>query len=149
MVSKRGRFGTCVFALLVLMSSCFYVGGERVIEGRRIDPTKVSQIIIGKSSRSNVYQLLGPPHSQFQGQVEFQEGSLRGFFAHMENRYLSSLDDNHYVILYRFVTTEGRAVGGTAIVVTIADTKIALKSDELLILLDKATDVVVDMAYIK
>jgi hypothetical protein len=146
---QRWQVLILIVSPLIFMNGCLMVTSTTIEEGRPIDEAKVKQIVIGQTKRRDVYELFGPPHSQFQGQVEFKEGSLRGFFSHIENRYLSSLDDRHYAMLYRFVTSKAEFTGGTAVVVTLANTKGTIKSDELLLLLEKETDMVVDVAYRK
>jgi hypothetical protein len=146
--AKRMIMYTYYGALILLFTGCVMVTG-RIKEGREVDEAKVKQIVIGKTKRSDIYKLFGTPHSQFRGQVEFKEGSLRGFFSHMENRYLSSIDDKHYVMLYRFTTSAGKGTGGTIVVVTFGDIEMETKSDELMLLLEQGTDTVVDVAYHK
>jgi len=148
-VLRRWNILIWAVVLLASVSGCLFFGDGKMEEGKPIDEAKVNQIIIGKTKRSDIYQLLGTPHSQFQGQVELKEGSLRGFFSHTENRYLSSLDDNHYAMLYQFTTLKVRIAGGFAIVVAFRNTEGTIKSDELLLLLEKGTDIVVDVAYRK
>jgi hypothetical protein len=132
----------------VLVSGCILFGGGST-EGIPIDPTKVDQIVIGKTTRSEVYKLFGTPHSQFQGRAEFIQGSLRGYFSHTENRILESIDENHYAMLYQSTSTEQKSFTGILAVVGIQKTTIAIHSDELLLLLDKKTNIVTDVAYRK
>jgi hypothetical protein len=52
-------------------------------------------------------------------------------------------------MLYQFTTSKVRIAGGFAIVVAFRNTEGTIKSDELLLLLEKGTDIVVDVAYRK
>jgi hypothetical protein len=131
----------CIAAVLAAITSgCLFYATGKVEEGKTIDAAKVKQIVIGMTTRGEVYELLGTPHSQFQGQVELKEGSLQGLFSHIQNRYLSSLDDEHYAMLYRFTTTRGKITAGTAIVLGYSNQQYTIQSDELLILFDKKTE---------
>ena len=147
-VLRRGDVLLWIAVLLTSMSGCVVMSGK-IEEGKQIDEAKVNQIVIGKSRRSDVYKLFGTPHSQFRGQVEFIEGRVGVFFSHVGNRYLSSLDDNHYAMLYRFTTSQVGIVMGSIVVVMFQNVKETIKSDELLLLLDKETNIVVDVAYRK
>lgn len=135
--------------IIVMISGCGSYSNVTVNKGRPIDENKIKQIVLGKTTRSDVFDLLGTPHSMFQGQVEFKNAELIGLYLHVENRYLTSLDDRHYAMLYRFSKSLSETIGIFTIVIVTRDTQISLKLDELLVLINIESNIVEDVAYRK
>lgn len=154
-ICRLSIYGLIALSIFVIVSGgCATARLDMKAEhGSPIDEDKLNSIVIGKTTRSDVFKLLGTPHSMFQGQAEFQEGyvvfSLGQFYSHNQNRYLSSLDDQHYALLYRYGTTSSKSTLTYIMLNTSSNTRIRIRNDELLILFDKATDVVSDIAYLK
>jgi hypothetical protein len=117
--------------------------------GDKIDEDAVQQMVIGKTTRSDVFALLGTPHSIFENQAEFTEGYSVMGFSTVQNRYLSSLGDDRYALLYRFAETSSKSTLGYVVFVSFWDTQIKVGSDELLLLFSKDTDILEDVAYRK
>ena len=117
--------------------------------GLPINETRINEIVIGKTTRSDLFKLLGTPHSIFQGQTEFVEGysipAINQYYSHVQNRYLSSLDERHYAFLYRF----GKTSSISTCILSSTNSKIKIRSDEFLLLIDKKTNIVDDVAYRK
>jgi hypothetical protein len=57
---------------LPLLVGCAYWHHDEFETGTRLDESKIGQIVIGKTTRQEVFRMFGPPHSIFTGQVEFQ-----------------------------------------------------------------------------
>ena len=142
---------------------CVYIGHtERM--GRPIDQDAISRIVIGMTTRSEVIKLLGLPEGQFAGQVSFTDSNYMSlgsgkFYRHVANRYLDSLDDKHYAMLYRvnrssgqsweFGEPFGRPTKRPSTMITISHADSRFMTDELLLLVTKDTDIVEDFAYRK
>jgi len=141
-----------VGAVLATVCGCFSYSTTTVEKGKPLDQAAISRIVIGQTTRSDVFALLGTPHSVFEGQVEFREDQGVGFDPHLfysykDNRYLSSIDGQHYAMLYRFGKASGTTVVLAPVVVTYRGADARINTDELLLLVDKTTNVVDDVAY--
>ncbi len=137
----------CVLA--VFLSGCF-VSDKTVVErGRPIDSEKISQIQIGKTTRSEIFSLLGSPNSIIDGRSTMWTGEYLNFYGYIESREISSLDDNHYAFLYKF--NKSQAKGNLVFVVLVGarKNKVSIKGDELLIIFTKTDNVVEEIAYRK
>ncbi len=152
-VSKRLIIGLLTLGISIIMiSSCvkMYTTAEH---GIQMNETVINEIVIGKTTRSELFKLLGTPHSIFQGQAEFTEGysihSINEYYSHEQNRYLSSIDEGHYAFLYRFGKTSSKSTAVFVVLISSRNTHIKIRSDELLILIDKKTNIVDDVAYRK
>ena len=134
---------------LLLASGCGLVFVDSTVEeGKPLNAEKIGQIVIGQTTRSEVFRLIGAPHSMFQGDLEFQEKLVLGnFYLHTQKRKLSTLDDQHYAILYRAGKVTGQTRVGYAVLVTIGKEKATIRTDELLLILNKQTNVVEDVGY--
>jgi hypothetical protein len=110
---------------------------------KRIRDSEVRQIVIGKTTRSEVFQLLGTPFSIFEGPVQLAETRSMSFYSHSENRPFTSIDPWHYAMLYRF----SRDSYTHSVVLIFGQTNVQIKTDELLLLINKETNVVHDVAY--
>ena len=143
---------SCVLLLgigSVGLGGCVSYETMKAVKGRPLSSQAIQQIEIGKTSRSDIFRLLGTPHSIFEGQAEFQEAQQVGYYSHRESRTLSSLGDGQYALLYRFGATSDRTLGASAVVVSYRSQTIQLHTNELLILVDKRTNIVSDVAYRK
>ncbi|HXK30285.1 MAG TPA: hypothetical protein VJ646_18725 [Candidatus Binatia bacterium] len=139
----------CVSVFLVGLPGCVAHHSTTIEVGKSPDERAVSQITIGKTTRSDLFRTLGTPHSIFQGQVEFKKTQLVGFFLHSENRFLTTWNDKQYAVLYRAGKVEGREVVVSAVIITVGNTNVKVQSDELLLFLNKDTHIVEDFAYRK
>lgn len=138
-------FGICVAVVLAAstVSGCVYYGTHTAEKGRPLSTEAVHQIIIGKTTRTDILKTFGPPHSIFQGQGELLTAERIGWYRYVETRLVSSIDEQHYAMLYRFGTSSA-----SSLVVLVAGTSQAsIQADELLIFLNKASNVVSDVAY--
>lgn len=137
-----------LFIVLFSLSGCFKYN-MTVERGAPLNDEAIKEIVIGKTTRSDIFKLLGTPHSIFHNQAEFTEGySIMGYST-VQNRYLSSLDENHYAFLYRFGKASSKTTRGVAVVVNVANTQVKIASNELLLLINKETDIVDDVSYRK
>jgi len=153
MAPMARKLALSFFAALVLypLAGCVLYSDTSFERGAPVDPRALAQISIGRTTQSEVFRLLGTPHSMFEGQVRFQEvramGVMDSFFLHKDDRYLTSLDEKHTAMLYRFAQDTGTSVRASAVIVTYQGTNITLKTDELLLLINKDSRVVDDIAY--
>jgi hypothetical protein len=147
-----GRVRAVLTLGIALLAMCGCASTHVTTElGSPIDDQAVSQIVIGKTTRSEVFKLLGTPHSIFEGQAEFQEGyatyMMGEYYSYLENRHLSGINDRQYAILYRFRKTATNSSTKVGVVVNWKNVATTIKTDELLIFVDKETDIVADVAY--
>ena len=82
-------------SVLVLVAGCAEYSRTTITRGRLIEEATVSRIVIGRTTRSEVFSMLGAPHSIFEGQVQFHEAESIQFdptlfYRYAEQRYLSS-----------------------------------------------------------
>lgn len=145
------RINSLVLFLLLCISIAAGCGTTNmsVEAGNRIDESALRKMIIGKTTRSDVFALLGPPHSIFENQSEFVESHSIMGYSTVQNRYLSSLDDEHYALLYRSSKASSKSTQGFALVVYFKDTQTKISSSEVLLLFNKETDILDDIAYSK
>jgi hypothetical protein len=140
-----------VSGLLLLLSGCLSYSNMTVTKGKPLNQSGINQIVVGRTTRSDVFKLMGAPHSIFQGQVEFKRSEFLSDYSwsyfDSENRFLTSLGDKHYAMLYRFGRSSGTSVGIAPLVVTYRNTDVAIQSDELLLFFNKQTDVIENVAY--
>jgi hypothetical protein len=145
--NARTRLTLFGVQLALLAGGCVAHSRVTLKRGVPLDQNAIQRIEIGKSTRSEVFKLMGTPHSMFQGQVELKQAQFTGmgFYRHLENRFLTTLDDEHYAMLYRFDKSSTKST----IVLVVDFTNISIQTDELLLLLNRKTDVVDDVAYRK
>ena len=144
---------------LTIQSGCTHYSA-RVEKGQQLDTASIKQIIIDKSTQSDVFKLLGTPHSIIRGKGTIEEAqtlslgqlglvpSFGDFYSYKDSRQVS-VDDRHYAMLYRFAKSTGSAAGVHLIVIGFRNADFQFKSDELLLVLDTETNVVTDVAYRK
>lgn len=106
------------------------------------DPAALSRIRIGETTADEVMRLLGPPHSIIRGSARFREVSAVGYHSYAQDRQLSSLDDEHYALFYKYGKARSHALLIEGITV---GRKLRFQGEELLIILDRARDVVTDV----
>lgn len=139
-------------SVFVFLAGCVEYSKTTITRGKPIEEATASRIVIGRTTRSEIFSMLGVPHSIFEGQVQFhQDESIRFdptlFYRYAEQRYLASLDDEHYALLYRFSESKGRTLALTPILVSYRSARVSLNVDELLLLVNKKTQIVDDVAY--
>lgn len=138
---------------LALLSACGYWRSDQV-RGDPLDQEAVRRIVIGKTTRDDVFRLLGPPRSIVDGQADFERSisipwgaGERTVYSVTENRFLRSVGDDYYVMVYRYDKVSGRGLvitpGGTGY----RDIDLTVRGDELLVIMRKDTGVVADIAY--
>jgi len=119
--------------------------------GIPIEEGTIRQIIVGQSTRSDVFRLLGPPHSMFRGEADMKESyssvGLHGYFSCTLNRRLSSIDPGQYVLFYKSGRTNTKASEANYIAIKYLDSITKIRSDELLLLLNDKSNIVEDVAY--
>lgn len=146
---QRGALG-----ILLVVTSCVEYSKTTIIKGNPLEEATVDRIVIGRTTRSEVFSMLGAPHSIFEGQVQFHEAesiefNSALFYRYAEERYLTSLDNEHYALLYRFREARGRTLTLAPILVTYRDARASLNVNEILLLVNKRTHIVEDVAYRK
>jgi hypothetical protein len=132
-------------ALAVMIAGCASI--RSVSEtGTRVDEKLIDQIVVGKTTRFQVYDLFGPPHSTIRGQAQFMEvyGNATTSDSVASSRIINSIDNMHEVILYRFGNTKSKRKE------TAGYHRSHIKGDTrmLLIMIALKSDVVVEMAYV-
>jgi len=146
----------CVLPVLSVLGCVFY--HEQVIDhGTPISEAAIKQLVIGRTGRSEVFKLLGPPHSIFRGQVELQQGAVAGvqpfglgaYYMHLGNRFLTTLAERQYAVLYRFRQSTSSASATTVILVATGRQTVKISADELLLLFNQDNDLLEDVAYRK
>jgi hypothetical protein len=135
----------CVVALF--QSECFISDKTVVERGAPIDSEALSKIQIGKTTRSEIFSLLGSPNSIIDGQSTLWSGELINYYGYIESREISSLDDKHYAFLYKFNKSQAKEKTTFVVIIGARSNKISIKGDELLIIFNKNTNIVEDLAY--
>ncbi|MCI0560200.1 MAG: hypothetical protein MN733_17060, partial [Nitrososphaera sp.] len=69
--------------------------------------------------------------------------------SYKENRYLTTLSDDQYAILYRFGESSGKSLMLYPIVIGYQGTDMSVQTDELLLFLNTHTKIVEDVAFPK
>ncbi|MCI0557022.1 MAG: hypothetical protein MN733_00890 [Nitrososphaera sp.] len=145
-----------VVGMLGFTNGCYYAS-TTITRGKGLEEAALTRIVIGKTTQSDLFKLFGTPHSIFQGQQEFKESQAIGFwhlhpftfYSYKEDRYLTTLRDDQYAILYRFSESAGQSLMLHGIVIGYQGTDMRIQADELLLFLNKETKIVEDAAYPK
>lgn len=137
--------------VLPVLGGCAFVHSTKLETGNPIDPNAVQRIVIGKSTRSEIFNTFGTPHSIFQNQVEFRTyqalSAPGGHFEYADTRTLTTWSDKHYGVLYRSGTATSITGTVAVVVVTVGGTRAQIRTRELLLFFDKQTNVVEEVAY--
>jgi hypothetical protein len=155
-MSQVSRPTWLLLAASILLAGCatmdLKMEGD-VEVGRPIGESALSQIVIGETTRSDLFRLFGPPHSIFQGQAELTEFVGDRFYSYEQSRSLSSLEDEHYAMLYQFAEVSGEYQERQTLILTHlrgrGKSRLTLEADELLLFINRETNVVDDVAYPK
>ena len=99
----------------------------------------------GVTTGNEVMRMLGPPHSIIRGQAQFLEVGGGAYFSYTERRQLSSLDDKQYALFYRYGRTDVRTIG-VEFFGERENQRVRHGGEELLVIVDERSDVVVDYA---
>jgi hypothetical protein len=67
----------------------------------------------GTTTRADVFAWFGPPHSIFKEHAAILSGESVGYYSYFHERALTSVDDAHYGMLYRFGEASARSVSST------------------------------------
>ncbi|MHC4416187.1 MAG: hypothetical protein ACYS0G_12975 [Planctomycetota bacterium] len=148
--SRRRSIADCLAALILvacLVACHTYTATTRIERGTRIDEGKVAQIEVGRSTRGDVFRLFGAPHSEFSGGATVWTAEHVGFYSYAEGRPVDSMDANHYALLYRFATTDTHITQKTGTWSSSTEHAARFLGDELLIILDKQSHTVRDVAH--
>lgn len=148
--------------LVLLFGGAAVLGGcvlstTTIESGAPLDRAALSQIRLGETTGTEVMRLLGPPHSIIRGSASFREASSldyhtryqrlsgHGYYSYAQDRQLSSFDDEHYILFYKYGKVKARS---TALLITgIAGRRdVRFQGEELLIVVDTDRDVVTDVA---
>ena len=136
------------YTVILIINGCVSISTTAEI-GEPLDVKAIQKIVIGETTKSDIFKTMGTPHSIFQNQAEFTESySIQGYST-VQNRQLSAIDDNHYAFLYRFTLSSSITEETNTVFVKIKDTTIRIRTNELLLLFDKRTNIVDDVAYRK
>lgn len=134
-------------ALILLTSSCIFYAGGSVEKGNPINPDDVARIEVGKTTRSEVFKLLGAPHSIFQGRAEIEEALAFGppyiFVLSKDKRTFDTIDKSLYAMLYWYRKGSMNAFA----LVVFAYTQTEIPNDDFLLFLTKETNIVEEAAY--
>ncbi len=136
--------------LVLLFGGAAVIGGcvlstTTLKSGVPLDPAALSQIRLGETTGTEVMRLLGPPHSIIRGSARFREAGSLGCYSYARDRQLSSLDDKHYALFYRYDRGNTRS-GALLIVSTTERHEVRFQGKEVLIILESERDVVTDVA---
>lgn len=78
-----------------LLCGCASYWRSDVVRGTALDAKAIQRIIVGKTTRDDVFRLLGPPRSILYSQAEFEHSTSvqlgpgqRTFYSVTENRYV-------------------------------------------------------------
>lgn len=146
--SKTKQMNTTlkIAAALFLTAStvgCIFYSKHSVERGKSLDEQAVHRIVIGKTTRTDILNVFGPPHSIFQNQGELLTAERVGWYRYVETRMLGSIDEQHYAMLYRF----GRSAARSIVILPVETSDATIKADELLIFLNKTSNIVSDVGY--
>lgn len=140
---------------LLMAVGCVTLGRSttHIEHGTPIDSARVDRIVIGQTTRSDLFKWFGPPHSMFKDHAELVTYEKVGFYSHSENRQLTTLGEEQYAFLYRFDRTDVLTRINILIVPFFGNEEsrndVSFTGDELLVLLNRNTDVVADVAWRK
>jgi hypothetical protein len=152
-VVPRRRLTLLVLHLLLIamLAGCGFAHRTSVQTGEPLDATAVSRIVIGKTTRSEVFSAFGAPHSIFNDDVALRSylGIAAGpsRFEYAETRALTTFSDKHYGMLYRSGAATGVTWAASVAVITVSGSHIRFRTQELLLFLDKDRHVVEEVAY--
>lgn len=136
--------------LMAVGCVAFHRTTTHIEHGTRIDSDRVDQIVIGQTTRSDLFKWFGPPHSMFKDEAELVTYERVGFYSYSKNRQLTTFDEEQYALLYRFDATNARTKINILTVPFFqnaeADNQASFTGDELLVFLDRDTHVVADVA---
>lgn len=131
-------------ALVAACASCA-VSTTTIESQRALDPAALNRIAIGSTSVDEIYAWFGPPHSIVRGSGRFQEVAGHGYYSFVQDRQLSSLDDAHYALLYKYERARIRTTAPLRLGLEQHD-RMTFEGAELLVILDSTRDVVTDYA---
>lgn len=152
---RRSPFVRCVHAagLALFVVGCVQAEFQRtthVERGRYLDPATVDRIVIGETTRGDLFRWLGPPYSMVRDTAELTRSESVGFYRYAERRPLQTIQDSEYALLYRFDRTDAHltihVLGAGPAWHERQQAEATFTGDELLVLLDRKTNVVVDVA---
>jgi hypothetical protein len=129
--------------MATISPGCIFYNTYTAEKGTALDQQSVQQIVIGKTTRADILKSFGPPHSIFQGQGELLVAEHVGWYRYAETRQLTSFDEQHYALLYRFGVSSARSV----LVFVVGQSDASIKAEELLIFINKKSHIVSDVAY--
>jgi hypothetical protein len=121
------------------------VSTKKIESGTPLNRDSLARIKPGVTTGNEVMRMLGPPHSIVRGQAEFLEVGGGAYFSYAERRQLSSLDDEHYALFYRYGRTDVRS-RSVDVVGERETRRVRHGGEELLVIVDERSDVVVDYA---
>jgi hypothetical protein len=145
---------TALVGFTMQLSGCVFHSHKTTVKiehGSELDEAQIRQIEPGITTRSQVFEWFGPPHSIFKEEAEIFSYENVGFYSYARTRWLTSIDAGQYGMLYRFEDSVTSTVEKEHIWVIFWDgnTKRRAKfaGQELLLLFDGKTNVVTDVAY--
>lgn len=151
-VHRRLRLADrCLACGLLVIAGCITSRTTTHVEhGTRIDPRDVAQIVIGQTTRSEIFQEFGTPQSMFRDRADLFRFESVGFYSYAQNRVLTTFAEGQYALLYRFdqadTRTRVRVLVFPFVVSAKTNKEAYFTGDELLIFLDTNTNVVTDVA---
>jgi hypothetical protein len=145
--------GRSLALVLLLAAGCVSARHKTTVHvehGSHIDSARVDQIVIGQTTRAELFEWFGPPHSMFKDEAELMNQERLGFYSYKKNRQLTTFEKGQYALLYRFDRTDAQSTIRIRAVFPFwkskEDIDVAFTGDELLIFLDGDTHVVTDVA---
>ncbi len=147
------RVGGFLLAGLALLGGCTW-STITVESGAPPDPAALSRIRLGETTGTEVMRLLGPPHSIIRGSARIYDvgdralrhgSSIPEYYSYARERQLSSLDDEHYALFYKY----WRETRSDALLIAriSKQREVRFQGEELLIILDNEKDVVTDVGF--
>lgn len=145
---------TALVGFTMQLSGCASYSHTTTVEiehGSELNEAQIRQLEPGTTTRAQVFEWFGPPHSIFKEDAQILSYEDVGFYSYAQTRWLTTIGAGQYGMLYRFEDSVTSTVEKDRIWVIFWDgsTKRRAKfgGQELLLLLDSKTNVVTDVAY--
>jgi hypothetical protein len=123
----------------------------QIEHGSELNEAQIRQIEPGTTTRAQVFEWFGPPHSIFKEDAQILSYENVGFYSYAQTRWLNAVGAGQYGMLYRFEDSVASTVEKEHIWVIFWDgnteRRAKFAGQELLLLLYSKTNVVTDVAY--
>ena len=147
---------TTLAGFTLQLSGCTWHSHTETVQiehGSELDETRIRQIEPGTTTRAQIFEWLGPPHSIFKEDAQILSYEDVGFYSYAQTRWLTTIGAGQYGMLYRFEDSPASTVEKEQLWVIFwtGNTKrrVQFAGQELLLLMDSESHVVTDVAYRK